>query len=195
MSAKPFVTYYDDATGERIELSYDTFENWVAKTANLLVDGLGVTAGDTVAVRLPVHWQAAVVAFAVWRVGATIGDSGAAVAFADEPSLGAVSAPEVVGLSLDAFGRRLAAAPPGVTDYAAEVAAYGDRFDRQLPAVPTPYGAEDRIALAPEGGAGWLDTVRQVHAAGASIVLVRNPDPATWANKLATERVTVGRGS
>ena len=35
---KPFLTWYDDHRDERIELSYRTFDNWVAKTANLLVD-------------------------------------------------------------------------------------------------------------------------------------------------------------
>src|SRR5690606_31992912 len=34
-SARPLITFYDDATGERIELSGVTTANWVAKTANL----------------------------------------------------------------------------------------------------------------------------------------------------------------
>jgi uncharacterized protein (TIGR03089 family) len=34
----PRITYYDDATGERIELSTVTLANWAAKTANLLRD-------------------------------------------------------------------------------------------------------------------------------------------------------------
>src|SRR5579859_6537412 len=33
--ARPLITFYDDATGERVELSVKTFDNWVAKTANL----------------------------------------------------------------------------------------------------------------------------------------------------------------
>ena len=36
---RPLLTFYDDATGERTELSGATLANWVAKTANLLVDG------------------------------------------------------------------------------------------------------------------------------------------------------------
>ena len=35
---KPFLTWYDDDRGERVELSYKTFANWLAKTANLLVE-------------------------------------------------------------------------------------------------------------------------------------------------------------
>ena len=54
--ASPFLTYYDDQTGERIELSAVTTANWVAKTANLLVDGHGLR-GDRVGLLLPLHWQ------------------------------------------------------------------------------------------------------------------------------------------
>lgn len=65
----PLVTFYDDATGERVELSARTFDNWVAKTANLLVDGLGAQPGDRVVLALPPHWQTAVWLFACWSAG------------------------------------------------------------------------------------------------------------------------------
>jgi len=58
--ARPLVTFYDDATGERVELSVATFANWVAKTANLLQDGMSAEPGDRVALLLPAHWQTAV---------------------------------------------------------------------------------------------------------------------------------------
>ena len=57
----PRITYYDDATGERIELSTVTLANWAAKTANLLRDELGAGPGSRVAVLLPAHWQTAAV--------------------------------------------------------------------------------------------------------------------------------------
>ena len=66
---KPFLTWYDDARGERVELSYGTFDNWVAKVANLLVEELGAGPGDRVAAVLVDHWQAAVVLAACWRAG------------------------------------------------------------------------------------------------------------------------------
>ena len=69
--SRPLVTFYDDATGERVELSVKTFDNWVAKTANLLVDGLGVDAGARVALALPLHWQTAVWLYACWAAGLT----------------------------------------------------------------------------------------------------------------------------
>ncbi|BEL40302.1 hypothetical protein Isolate57625_36570 [Mycobacteroides abscessus subsp. abscessus] len=41
----PRITYYDDATGERIELSTVTLANWAAKTANMLRDEFGAAPG------------------------------------------------------------------------------------------------------------------------------------------------------
>ncbi|MBK3590271.1 TIGR03089 family protein, partial [Streptomyces sp. MBT57] len=55
--ARPLVTFYDDATGERVELSVATFANWVAKTANLLQSDLAAEPGDRLALLLPAHWQ------------------------------------------------------------------------------------------------------------------------------------------
>ncbi len=68
----PRITYYDDATGERIELSAVTLANWAAKTGNLLRDELGGGAGSRVAVLLPAHWQTAAVLFGVWWIGAEV---------------------------------------------------------------------------------------------------------------------------
>src|SRR3712207_404560 len=75
--ARPLVTHYDDATGERVELSATTLDNWVAKTANLLQDEFDVGPGSTVAVALPVHWQTAAVLLGVWSCGAAVLDTAA----------------------------------------------------------------------------------------------------------------------
>jgi uncharacterized protein (TIGR03089 family) len=69
---KPFCTWYDDQAGERVELSYKTFENWVAKTANLLVDELGAEPGDRVGAALVNHWQTAIIVAACWRAGMSV---------------------------------------------------------------------------------------------------------------------------
>ena len=66
---RPLLTWYDDGTGERIELSGATLANWVAKTANLLVDGCGLGPGDRAAVPLPPHWQTAAVLLGCWSAG------------------------------------------------------------------------------------------------------------------------------
>ena len=70
---KPFLTWYDDHRDERIELSYKTFGNWVAKTANLLVDELGAGPGDRAGV-LADHWQVPVLVAACWRAGVCVVD-------------------------------------------------------------------------------------------------------------------------
>src|SRR3954471_14797703 len=70
--ASPFLTYYDDVSGERIELSALTTANWVAKTANLLVDELDLASGETVAIGLPPHWLGVVWALSTWSAGAAV---------------------------------------------------------------------------------------------------------------------------
>ena len=67
--ARPLVTFYDDATGERIELSVRSFENWVAKTANLLRDGRGAEPDDDISIVLPTHWLGCVWLCAAWACG------------------------------------------------------------------------------------------------------------------------------
>ncbi|MEO5878239.1 MAG: TIGR03089 family protein [Streptosporangiaceae bacterium] len=126
----PLVTFYDDAVGERLEFSRRTFDNWVDKTANLLVDGLDAQPGDKVLLDLPLHWQTAVWFFACWKTGLEVrlGEGDCAFHVTTGDRLPADSRAEVVGLSLNAFGEPLADAPSYVVDYATEVRAYGDRF-------------------------------------------------------------------
>jgi uncharacterized protein (TIGR03089 family) len=69
---RPLVTYYDDATGERVELSVATFDNWVSKIANLCSLELGLDPGDEVTVELPTHWQASVLMVGTWAAGLTL---------------------------------------------------------------------------------------------------------------------------
>jgi uncharacterized protein (TIGR03089 family) len=76
---RPLITWYDDALGQRIELSWKTFENWVAKTANLLAGELGLEPGDRVATMLDGHWQGPVVLAACWTAGVSVVPAGAGV--------------------------------------------------------------------------------------------------------------------
>jgi len=134
-AAGPRITYYDDATGERVEVSGTTLANWAAKTANLLRDELGVQPGDRVAVLLPAHWQTAAVLLGAWWCGAVVTDPAApfgediSVALCTHDRLDeARHAAEVAVLSLDAFGRSVDGLPVGVTDYAGAVRVHGDAF-------------------------------------------------------------------
>lgn len=152
-AARPLITFYDDATGERVEFSGATFDNWVAKTANFLRDECDVVPGATVAVALPAHWQCAAALCAAWACGARVVDdpAGADVALVAEDTLTAAgNAAVVVGFSLDAFGRGLGAAlPPGALDYATEVRVHGDHFDALTPVADTTpaLGDEDVAAV------------------------------------------------
>lgn len=141
--ARPLLTYYDDTTGERTELSATTLDNWVAKTANMLRDDLDVQPGDRVAVLLPAHWQTAAVLLAIWAVGAVACDqpAGAVATFCDPARIAVAGGGEVVVLSLAPLGRGLDTVPPGVVDYAVEVRAHADRF------VPTATVGADSPAL------------------------------------------------
>src|SRR6185312_10821733 len=65
----PLLTFYDDSTGERAELSAKSLGNWVAKTHFLLLDELGLGVGEQAAVRLPVHWLAAPILLGSWFAG------------------------------------------------------------------------------------------------------------------------------
>jgi uncharacterized protein (TIGR03089 family) len=60
-AGRPLLTYYDDATGERTELSTAALAGWAARTACLLREGCGLGVGSRAAVLLPPHWQTAAV--------------------------------------------------------------------------------------------------------------------------------------
>ncbi|QOV37929.1 TIGR03089 family protein [Streptomyces ferrugineus] len=141
-AGRPLVTFYDDATGERVELSVATFANWVAKTANLLQGDLGAGPGDRVTLLLPAHWQTAVWLLACSSVGA-IADVGGDPATADVVVSGpegleaaAACRGERVALALRPLGGRFPQPPPGFADYAVEVPSQGDHFAPYAPVDP-----------------------------------------------------------
>lgn len=154
----PRITYYDDATGERIELSAATLANWAAKTGNLLRDELGGGAGSRIAVLLPAHWQTAAVLFGVWWIGAEVlldapdGDADVALCTADrlDEADAAVAATggEVAVLSLDPFGKPAPDLPVGVTDYATAVRVHGDQIDAERAPGPALAGSSADDVLA-----------------------------------------------
>ncbi|MFB7501046.1 TIGR03089 family protein [Streptomyces sp. NPDC056161] len=139
---RPLVTFYDDATGERVELSVATFANWVAKTANLLQGDLAAGPGDRVALLLPAHWQTAVWLLACSSVGAVAdvaGDPAAAdvvVSGPDTLEAARACSGERVALALRPLGGRFPQPPAGFLDYAVEVPGQGDRFAPFAPVDP-----------------------------------------------------------
>lgn len=214
----PLVTFYDDATGERAELSAKSLGNWVAKTYSLLTDGLGLGPGDTAQLRLPVHWLAVPVLFGCWYAGLeVVTGRPSSVAFADATSLGSLAAAD----ETYAISRRPMAQPDtppaGAEDYTAAVRPMPDAWAgvRPLagPADPALDGLSRaelaeaagrraaELGLAPGGRllwtrpwqepADWLAALLAPLAAGGSTVLVSSPDAATLDRRASAERITV----
>ena len=215
----PRITYYDDATGERIELSTVTLANWAAKTANLLRDELGAGPGRRVAVLLPAHWQTAAVLLGIWWIGAEAvlaGEADLALCTADRltDADDAVGVGEIAVLSLDPFGKPVADLPVGLTDYATAVRVHGDQISPERQPGPALDGRNvaDVLAAAQSSAAaqgftgddrvmstaGWTTTddlianLLSVFAAGASLVQVANPDAAVLDRRREMEKVTRG---
>ncbi|OBH85297.1 TIGR03089 family protein [Mycobacterium scrofulaceum] len=212
----PRITYYDDATGERIELSAVTLANWAAKTGNLLRDELGAGPGSRVAILLPAHWQTAAVLFGVWWIGAEAvlepTEADLALCTAERLDEADSIAAEVAVLSLDPFGRPASDLPIGVTDYATAVRVHGDQIvaerhpgpalagrpvdqvlaDCERSAAARELTAKDRVLST----AAWsspeelVDGLLAVLAVGASLVQVAHPDPSALPRRIETEKVT-----
>lgn len=216
--AGPRITFYDDATGERVEVSAVTLANWAAKTANLLRDEFAFEVGGRVSVLLPAHWQTAAVLLGTWWAGGEVvlgADDSADVAMVAADRLAeAPDVDEVLALSLDAFGKAVPDLPIGMTDYATSVRVHGDQFrvsgggsgasaldgrsvDEVLAAARTAadnrsWTAADRVLST----ASWdtpdeiIEGLLSVLAAGASLVQVSNADEGKSERRIETEKVT-----
>jgi len=211
---RPLVTYYDDASGERTELSGATLDNWVAKTANLLVDGCGLGTGDRAAVLLPPHWQTAGVLLGCWSAGLAVSPSGPAdVVFAAADRAGeAPDAADRYALGLAPMALPMREVPAGFADYVTEVRAHGDRFagarlDSSVPAMPGTthgelcsrarerasalgLGVGDRVLVDAGTHPDPVDWLLTPLAAGATIVLCGHLDPAALPARRQSERTT-----
>ena len=208
--AQPLLTLYDGPA--RVELSGATTANWVAKSANLLVDGLG---GPTrVGLLLPLHWQTVALLLAGVAAGATVvladepgALQGCDVAFTTPAHAQAAldaGVDDVLALSGHPLGAPCGPLPALVSDYAREVPSYGDGWSGPRPAVVvveaggapveplrgTGLTPADRVLFGAalhtrEGAAALLGVL----AAGASLVLL--PDPAS----VKVDRVSADEGA
>ncbi len=134
-ASRPLLTYYDIATGERIELSGTTTANWVAKTSNFLVDDLDADTSTRIRIGLDTHWLRFVWILSAWNVGAAVVDSGADIGLSG-PELEADESHRVAA-SMRPLGGRFVTNPEGFIDIGAEVPGHGDHFfaiDTPVPA-------------------------------------------------------------
>jgi uncharacterized protein (TIGR03089 family) len=148
---RPRLTWYGPG-GERVELSAKALDNWVAKTANLLVNELDAGPGSRVVIALPTHWRLVCWLLATWSVGACVvlpgGAAGAVpgagtppdadvLVSADPAILAGAGAGYVVAVALPAlaagYGPGL---PAGAIDAGSDVRAQGDVFVPLVRPVP-----------------------------------------------------------
>jgi uncharacterized protein (TIGR03089 family) len=166
---RPLLTWYHVAAGQRVELSARTFGNWLAKTANLLVEELGLEPGDRVALLLPSHWQAPVALAACWCAGvsavpagpgtaaaALLAEAGCAACFVHEELLAEVpqrfggAPPPLLVVTADPLGRA-AGDLGGALPFARLAASMPDHFDGDEPAA----AAEALLLAGPDGPRRW----------------------------------------
>jgi uncharacterized protein (TIGR03089 family) len=135
-AAQPLVTQIW-ADGRRAELSARTFENNVAKAANLLQDDLDAEPGTTLLLDVPLHWQVS-----VWLTAAALTSSRVVVgldsmpnstshidaAFVDRHHVDGSSDYPAYVVSLHPLGLPEGDIPTGGIDLAREVRAHSDVF-------------------------------------------------------------------
>ncbi|GAA4113047.1 TIGR03089 family protein [Nocardioides fonticola] len=159
---RPLVTFYDHATGERVELSVTTYANWVAKACSLLVDEHGLERGDRVRIDLPPHWLGHVFLGAAWYAGLVVDLRGDVAGPTDPSDLpgAVVCGPDgldrwaehaddlpVLACSLLPLGVRFATPlPVGVHDVGVEIWGQPDAFAPWEPAEP-----DDAAVLLTDG--------------------------------------------
>ena len=182
----------------------------MAKSANLLVDGLG--SPRRIGLLLPLHWQAVALLLAGVTTKATVvlasspgelSDCGAAfVLAADAEAALDAGVDEVLVLSDHPLGAPAGPLPAMAQDYAREVPSYADHYGGPRPASARIEVAGQAVAPAPglvpadrllttlslvEGAGSLLGAL----AAGAGLVLLRGGGATKVA---ADERVTVTAG-
>ncbi|GAA2679453.1 TIGR03089 family protein [Actinoplanes palleronii] len=191
--AAPLLTWYDDATGDRAELSGATLDNWVSKTANLLVDGIGLGHGDAVSLLLPPHWQTAAILLGVSAAGLAVdladlgGDAQPVEALFTSPDrverAAAWPTTDRYVTGLLPLAMPLRELPAGYADYVTEVRNYGDHF-RGEPVAPADRAFAGPIELSHlDALAAADDRATQLGFGAGDRVLIDvtvHPDPVDW---------------
>ncbi|WP_300682143.1 TIGR03089 family protein [Nocardioides sp.] len=215
---QPLVTFYDEATGERVELSTTTWANWVAKVSSLLIDELGAERGQRLRIDLPPHWLGTVFLGAALNTGLVLVDDDRPDVVVTGPDTVADWAPSagtitVLACSLRPLGVRFAEPlPAGVLDVGVEVWSQPDAFIALDPPGPSDPAVElagsdltqaqlwEAAVASPAHGRLLSETnpasppgivsLTGPLAKGGSVVLVAHADPDRLDLIAETERVT-----
>lgn len=174
---RPRLTWYD--ADERVELSGHVLDNWVTKTANLLVEEYQSGPGTCVLLDLPAHWRTVVWAMAVWRVGGCVvlpGGEGRDVVVTDRPE--GYGGSELIAVALPALARRFdGALPPGAVDAAGAVMTYGDVLTWMPEPDPhAPALVAGGVVVPHDGLLAWADEVAGPGVPAARVLLEPAPD-------------------
>ena len=209
----PLVTFYDLATGERVELSATTWVNWAAKVAGLLTDELDLERGARLRIDLGTHWQAGVLLGGAWWAGIeTVGPDAPgsvdATACAEADVERHQDGGAVLALSLKPMSGPCGPLPPGVLDFGREVLAMPDAYAPLDPPEPSDAAwteagsaatqadllaspSADRVLTdAPPAGALGARLLGGALAGSGSLVLVRRRGGEVPASLPEQERVT-----
>jgi uncharacterized protein (TIGR03089 family) len=215
---RPFVTYYDEASGERSELSRKSLANWIAKTHFLLTDELALGVGDTAVISLPAHWISVPALLGCLTAGLALSDSGPGDVGFVAPDRPRVDAPDVFAIAPSSAAVGLGdAVPDGVADYVSAVRPQPDKWagvrltatsdDACLPGATRAEAVERARTRASELGAGdgarllttadwtsaadWVDALFVPLVVGGSLAVVRNADDEVVERRMTQERATV----
>jgi hypothetical protein len=190
--ARPLLTFYDDATGDRVELSVATAANWAAKIANHLVEEEDLQPGDGVAVEPVPHWTTAVMLLGAWTAGGHV----------------TLTTPPTLEVARDAMGmglsRLVGAQPDGYVGGPVEASSPGLSVGSrtwthgELAAAATHAAdhhgldADSRVlsTLAYDTVDGLDAGLLAPLAAGGSVVLVVNTDAGRLKERCDAERVS-----
>ena len=192
---QPCLTFYDAATGERIELSWVTFDNWTSKVANLFTDELDAQPGDRITVTLPTHWLGPAVLFGAWAAGlvpayADAGDEAVVHVVGPDPLAAEPSGGTVLACSLRPLGGRFTEPlPPRWLDFAVEVPPQPDVLLMPAPVTPATLATTSSSVDMTHGDLVQAALVRADElglAAGGRLATDLNPaDIATMTTALA----------
>jgi len=174
---QPLVTWYDLASGERVELSVTTYANWVAKTASLLAEECDAERGQRLRIDLPTHWLGTVFLGAAGILGLVVSERDTPDLVVTGPAGLERWAPEagripVLACSLLPLGARFAEPlPAGVHDVGVEVWSQPDAFTPWDP----PSGADLATDALAHDELWSLAAAGSSHTGGGRLLATANP--------------------
>ncbi len=188
-AARPLVTQVWTG-GERAELSVRTFENNVAKAANLLQDEIESGPRSRILLQLPLHWQHSVWLTAGALVGTQIATSAGPhdsdvellAAFVDEEHADQGFDFPTYVVSLHPLGLPIGEVPGGTVDLAREVRSFSDVFSSyEIVTAQTPWLERDDSVLSQSDAIDQAtDLARTIGLApGGRLLLSGKVNPST----------------